>query len=139
MAKKVSTTSAPLADQASTGAASAKKKGSASRPKHLKAQAVAVAAAVEGFVHSLNSTVTDSTATEHAVEAAPHQLDPTPALVERAAAPEVTEPELHATSEISHAEISALAYRFFLERGGQNGSPADDWFRAEQALSSGRA
>ena len=49
------------------------------------------------------------------------------------------EEQAQSAPEVSHAEISALAYRFYLERGGQNGSQADDWFRAEEALRSGRA
>jgi hypothetical protein len=36
--------------------------------------------------------------------------------------------------EPTHEEVSRLAYRFYLERGGQNGSPAEDWIRAEQTL-----
>lgn len=39
-----------------------------------------------------------------------------------------------AKPEPTHEEVSRLAYRFYLERGGQNGSPAEDWQRAEQTL-----
>ncbi len=39
-----------------------------------------------------------------------------------------------AKPEPTHEDVSRLAYRFYLERGGQNGSPADDWARAEQTL-----
>ncbi len=39
-----------------------------------------------------------------------------------------------AKAEPTHEEVSRLAYRFYLERGGQNGSPAEDWIRAEQTL-----
>lgn len=34
----------------------------------------------------------------------------------------------------SHEEVSRMAYRLYLERAGQNGSPAEDWLRAEQTL-----
>ncbi len=35
---------------------------------------------------------------------------------------------------VTHEDVSRLAYQFYLERGGMNGSPSDDWRRAEQAL-----
>jgi hypothetical protein len=35
---------------------------------------------------------------------------------------------------IPHEEIQRLAYFYWLERGGQGGSPEDDWFRAEAEL-----
>jgi hypothetical protein len=35
---------------------------------------------------------------------------------------------------IPHEEIERLAYFYWLERGGQGGSPEDDWFRAEAEL-----
>jgi len=41
------------------------------------------------------------------------------------------------TTEVTEEAISRLAYQLYLERGGRNGSPADDWFRAEQILRSG--
>jgi hypothetical protein len=34
----------------------------------------------------------------------------------------------------SHAEIAALAYSYWEARGGQGGSPAEDWLRAEREL-----
>ncbi len=40
---------------------------------------------------------------------------------------------------IPHEEIERLAYSYWLERGGQGGSPEDDWFRAEQELRRRRA
>jgi len=43
-------------------------------------------------------------------------------------------PAPKAKPEPTHEEVSRLAYRFYLERGGQNGSPAEDWARAEQTL-----
>ena len=36
------------------------------------------------------------------------------------------------------AEIEAVAYRFWLERGCPIGSPEVDWLRAENELASGR-
>lgn len=44
--------------------------------------------------------------------------------------PEVATARLHPT----HAEISARAYGYFLERKGQHGFHEQDWFRAEQEL-----
>lgn len=35
---------------------------------------------------------------------------------------------------IPREEIEKLAYFYWLERGGQGGSPEDDWFRAEAEL-----
>ncbi len=35
---------------------------------------------------------------------------------------------------IPHEEIERLAYFYWLERGGQGGSPEDDWYRAEAEL-----
>ncbi len=147
MAKKVTKTTATSTEQTASGAAPAKKKASASRPKHLKAQAVAVAAAVEGFVQSLGASTAHHV--EKAVEIEQDQAPETIEAVAEPAAPEVSSPvikeeapleeQAQIAPEVSHAEISALAYRFYLERGGQNGSQADDWFRAEQALRSGRA
>jgi hypothetical protein len=43
-------------------------------------------------------------------------------------------PVVKAKPEPTHEDVSRLAYRFYLERGGQNGSPAEDWARAEQSL-----
>jgi hypothetical protein len=34
----------------------------------------------------------------------------------------------------SHENVQALAYQLWQERGGQGGSPEDDWHRAEQML-----
>jgi hypothetical protein len=88
---ETSATSAPLA----------KKPAAPRARKHVKAQAVAVAAAVEEFVAAI-------------VHPAKHDAAEKP--------------------EPTHEEVSRLAYRFYLERGGQNGSPAADWLRAEQTL-----
>ena len=34
----------------------------------------------------------------------------------------------------SNEEIARLAYELYLERGGVNGNPADDWYEAERRL-----
>jgi len=34
----------------------------------------------------------------------------------------------------SHAEIAALAYSYWEARGRKDGSPSEDWFRAEREL-----
>jgi len=34
----------------------------------------------------------------------------------------------------SHEEIAALAYSYWKARGGQGGSPEEDWLRAERQL-----
>jgi hypothetical protein len=39
-----------------------------------------------------------------------------------------------AHAEPSREQIARLAYSYWLDRGGQNGSPEEDWLRAEQAL-----
>jgi hypothetical protein len=39
--------------------------------------------------------------------------------------------ELHPTTVLDHAQVAALAYQFWLERGCPVGSPDVDWFRAE--------
>ncbi len=33
-----------------------------------------------------------------------------------------------------HEEIARLAYRLYEERGSQDGSPDEDWYRAEEQL-----
>jgi Protein of unknown function (DUF2934) len=38
----------------------------------------------------------------------------------------------------THQEIATLAYRKFLERGGQDGRAIDDWLEAERELHRGR-
>lgn len=35
---------------------------------------------------------------------------------------------------LDRAEVERLAYFYWLERGGQGGSPEEDWFRAEAEL-----
>ncbi len=39
-------------------------------------------------------------------------------------------------SRVSTEEIARLAHRYWLERGCKHGHDAEDWFRAEQELSS---
>jgi hypothetical protein len=54
---------------------------------------------------------------------------------ESAAAP--TESPVRVSDEISaptQDEIAELAYSYWEARGGQDGSPWDDWFRAEREL-----
>ena len=36
-------------------------------------------------------------------------------------------------------KIAALAYQYYLERGGEHGSHEEDWYRAEQTVRSRRA
>ena len=37
-------------------------------------------------------------------------------------------------AKVTHQEIAALAYSYWEARGGQWGSPWEDWFRAEREL-----
>jgi hypothetical protein len=37
--------------------------------------------------------------------------------------------------EITHEEVAELAYSYWVARGGQGGSPEEDWLRAEKELS----
>lgn len=50
--------------------------------------------------------------------------------VETAVTASASAPSFEPISE--HEEIAKLAYSFYLERGGQNGSAEEDWVRAEQ-------
>ena len=43
-------------------------------------------------------------------------------------------PHSPAKAPASEHEIAQLAYSYWLERGCQGGSPAEDWLRAEQSL-----
>jgi hypothetical protein len=38
------------------------------------------------------------------------------------------------SAEPSEEQIARLAYSYWLDRGGQQGSPEEDWLRAEQEL-----
>lgn len=50
------------------------------------------------------------------------------------AAPEAKVTPFKTKHAATHEEIARLAHRFWMERGGQHGHDADDWFRAEQIL-----
>ncbi len=41
-------------------------------------------------------------------------------------------------AEIAHQEIALLAYSYWQARGCENGSPEEDWFRAERELRAAR-
>jgi hypothetical protein len=43
-----------------------------------------------------------------------------------------------AVSNPSHNDIAALAYSYWLERGQPDGSPEEDWLRAERELAASR-
>src|SRR5579884_3496944 len=40
----------------------------------------------------------------------------------------------HGDRRIQHDEIAELAYRFYTQRNGENGSAEEDWYRAEREL-----
>ena len=42
------------------------------------------------------------------------------------------------TTSPNRAQIEALAYQLWLERGSPDGSSEDDWYRAESELNPGR-
>jgi hypothetical protein len=50
---------------------------------------------------------------------------------------EDAEPEPMMTSSLDQEAIARLAYSYWEARGGQDGTPGEDWFRAEAALRSG--
>ncbi len=149
MAKKAAKTSSFSTEASSVGASSAPKKAAASRTqKHLKAQASGVVAAVEGFVSAITNTPSEA----HAPVAAP-PVAATPVAAPAAAAAPVTVPEVAtpavpaatpaSASEtvsnpkpVTHEEIAVLAYCYYLDRRPEDGTQADDWHRAEQALKS---
>jgi hypothetical protein len=62
-------------------------------------------------------------ALEHAAADA-HQHSPAPGSVG------------HGIAAFGHAEIAALAYEYWQARGGTDGSPEEDWFRAAEDLRS---
>ena len=42
--------------------------------------------------------------------------------------------EVEEMTAVDHGEIERLAYLFYEARGGENGSPEQDWLQAEQEL-----
>lgn len=50
-----------------------------------------------------------------------------------AATRNATEPKV-TQMHVSHDDIARLAHRYWMERGGQHGSHAEDWLRAEREL-----
>jgi hypothetical protein len=73
-----------------------------------------------------------STATAKKAEAAkPVAAKPA---AKKKAAPKTKITPVRTMHAATHEEIARLAHRFWLERGGQHGFDADDWFRAEQML-----
>lgn len=53
-------------------------------------------------------------------------------VMQRSAA--VEEPEQSSETVPPQEEIASLAYALWLQRGSPEGSPDEDWFRAEQEL-----
>ncbi len=128
MAKKATKNTNSVSE--ASGAAPARKTVEPRGKKHLKAQAVGVAAAVEGFVHAI---VGPASGVVKSVEV---EKDAGP--VSEIAEPEAANIEAPAQkAEVTHEDISRLAYSYYLNRGGQNGSEADDWARAEHTLRAG--
>lgn len=50
---------------------------------------------------------------------------------------EDAEPEPMMTPSVDQEAIARLAYSYWEARGGQGGTPGEDWFRAEAELRSG--
>ena len=136
MAKKPAKTTQFSIESAAAAAAAPQKAPATRAKKHLKAQALGVAAAVEGFVTAITKGPVE--VEQPPVEAAPEQeVTPVPAPI--ASTPVVEKPveEKSAPAPVSHEQIAALAYSYYQSRNGQAGSQADDWFRAEQTLKAG--
>lgn len=51
--------------------------------------------------------------------------------------PAVPEVETLSTGIIPQDKVASLAYKYWEERGCPNGTPDEDWFRAEHALKEG--
>ena len=127
MAKKVAKSNSGSAE---TGPAEAMPKTKSSSPahvkKHVKAKVAAAAAAVEGFVQTLvESYETPDASSEVSSNVQP---EAEPETVAVAAAPVLAQPE------ISHEAVAKLAFCYYMDRGGNGGSQADDWFRALETL-----
>jgi hypothetical protein len=76
---------------------------------------------------SKRKTVSDSVVSAGAAAA--------PARAKIAPKPPAAEPvSAHAATAPSFEQIAELAYSFWVERGYQNGSPEEDWLRAEREL-----
>ena len=91
--------------------------------KTAKTEALAAAAGTAPAARRTRST------------AAKHSRKATTAAVDTVVAepsPEVATPARE--FRIDHDAVAKLAYTYWLERGGQDGSEADDWFRAETEL-----
>jgi hypothetical protein len=141
MAKKAAaTTNIAMDKSASSSAGTAPKKSQSREKKHLKAQAAGVAAAVEGFVQAIVGPAGESAAKPQEItEAVPETLAQETLSAPIAETPVHTElAKAAAPKVVSEEEIAILAYEFYLERGGQNGSQADDWLRAEKTLRAGK-
>ena len=49
--------------------------------------------------------------------------------------PEVNQPDQQLAAEPTDEEIAVRAYHIYLERGGIEGNPDDDWLQAKRELS----
>ena len=47
---------------------------------------------------------------------------------------ETSKPQQPATRTITHSDIAALAYQLWQDRGCPDGSPEEDWYKAEEQL-----
>ena len=85
----------------------------------------------------MDSEIKGSVSVLRTAAATARQLDkhePTPpAVVEKPGA--VTHPDLNALlAALEHERIATLAYFYWQQRGCPEGSPEDDWFRAEHEI-----
>ena len=51
--------------------------------------------------------------------------------------PETYQPDQQPVAEPTDEEIAVRAYHIYLERGGVEGNPDDDWLQAKRELSTG--
>jgi hypothetical protein len=98
----------------------------AAKTTGMSGGATAAAAPAPAPVKSSAKKTETTRAKKHAIAQVPEATD--------TALETVTTPLVVAAKTVTHEEISRLAYQFYLERGAHTGSPAEDWFRAEQAL-----